>query len=852
MKNTVLLVSILLISGAIYGQDYHQIVEDHLVKNHAHAFKKAALLDFVVQQEDFSRSMKATVVKIQQTVNGVPIYNGVATALVKGEKVHHFSDNLEKNYNRISPKTGTMSPEVALTALFRRKNLQNHENYRIAGFSDPDDDHLPTAKQRLVYFRKDGDLLLCYEYHFHDSNSSNYWDILVDAVSGEIVHEQNLTLACSFNHEGLESQKTAVSTPAKIGKAGLYAPDNASYNVFALPVESPSFGPRSLVSNPWFHDASPEGWHSDGSTHYTITRGNNVYAYEDLDANNGAGFSPDGGPARIFDFPYTPGTPAQTNLSAAITNLFYIGNKTHDIFYRLGFTESARNFQTNNFGKGGLGNDEVLAEAQDSSELNNSNFFTPPDGTRPRMQMFLWSPPFVQRVFYNSPLSAVSRQPNSRPAEFGPALTPTGITADVIISPVLDACVPMAAGFFAGKIGLAERGNCNFTVKVKNMQDAGAVGALIYNATTSANFISMGGTDPSVTIPSVLIENAEGEFIKTTINSGTNVNVTLKHDPTLDANADGSFDNGIIVHEYGHGISTRLTGNGYSCLNRDVSKEQMGEGWSDFFTLMLTNQPNATAAVPRSVGTFAAGQDAAGMGIRPAKYSPDFTVNNYTYGKTNGMEFMEDGVMTPHVHSIGFVWATILWDLHWRYAEKYGYASDVMSNATNGSTRVLQTVLDGLKLQECNPTFPSGRDAIIAADLAATGGENRCMIWESFAKRGVGLNASAGSKTNINDQTEDFTVPEECKGGIGVSETEFILYPNPAGNSYSINFPLNMLGKMKIETYDASGRLVAAQEKLVVNVKQDFSAQRLTNGVYFLKITGNGREKILKLVVAKK
>ncbi|WP_449399551.1 M36 family metallopeptidase [Chryseobacterium wanjuense] len=68
--------------------------------------------------------------------------------------------------------------------------------------------------------------------------------------------------------------------------------------------------------------ASPEGWHFDGTTRYTNTRGNNVYAYEDTAATDLPGFSPDGGTARNFDYPFSiNGTPA-SNQSAAITNLF--------------------------------------------------------------------------------------------------------------------------------------------------------------------------------------------------------------------------------------------------------------------------------------------------------------------------------------------------------------------------------------------------------------------------------------------------------------------------------------------------------------------------------------------------
>ena len=65
----------------------------------------------------------------------------------------------------------------------------------------------------------------------------------------------------------------------------------------------------------------------------------------------------------------------------------------HDLTYQYGFDEPAGNFQTNNYGNGGLGNDAVKAEAQDGSGLNNANFATPPDGSQPRMQMFRWQAP---------------------------------------------------------------------------------------------------------------------------------------------------------------------------------------------------------------------------------------------------------------------------------------------------------------------------------------------------------------------------------------------------------------------------------------------------------------------------
>ncbi len=851
MKKIVLSIALLLVSGITTAQDYRQLLKEFLKQNQEQHFSRSGLSDFTVDNEDYSESMKASVLKLQQTLHGIPVFNGVATALIKEGKVSYFADNFVKEVRTmVSPQ-----PEVDVESAFQKalkiKQISDHNPFEILLFHEKTSSLQHPAKFRLTYFLENQELKLGYEFHFHEPQSSNYWNMIVDANTGTLLYEQNLTLSCNFhNHNQNITEK--ITANKKENKSNvLKSADQAAYRVFPIPIESPNFGNRFLVTNPWFADASPQGWHSVGNTVFTITRGNNVYAYEDQNAKDSPGFSPDGGSARVFDFPLNLDQPPNNHLSASVTQLFYSINKSHDIFYRLGFTETARNFQNNNFGKGGLGNDEVLAESQDLSDQNNSTFYTPPEGTNPRMQMFLWSSQLIQRLFYNQPVSAAVRQPVSRPAAFGSALTPTGITGDVAIAPVLDACSPFAPGILTGKIGLAERGNCNFTEKVKNMQNAGAIAAVIYNAASSTDLVNMGGTDTSITIPSVLIEHSEGEFIKNTISSGQTVNITLKEDSGNIKWVDGSFDNGIIIHEYGHGITNRLTGNGYSCLNKNISKEQMGEGWSDFFALMLTNQPGAAASVPRSIGSFAVSQNADGIGIRPAEYSPDFSINNYTYGKTNGMEFMDEGKMVPDVHSIGFVWATILWDLHWKFVEKYGYSADVMADNSNGSTRVLQTVLDALKLQECNPNFISGRDAVIAADIASTNGENRCMIWETFARRGVGAKASAGLKADINDQTEDFSVPAECGNTALLSETELKLYPNPAGERYYIRFPLSMFGKVFIEIYDAAGRRVQSEERLVVQMQQEFSTGQLTKGLYYLKIKANGKEKTLKLLVAR-
>ena len=164
------------------------------------------------------------------------------------------------------------------------------------------------------------------------------------------------------------------------------------YRIYPI---DPGKGGQVLVNDPSDPTASPNGW---VSTNTTI--GNNVDAYLDRDNNNAADSG--GRPTAtngVFDFAFnTSIAPTDANNQrAAVTNLFYLNNLLHDRLYGYGFTESAGNFQADNFGRGGSGNDPVNAEAQDGGGTNNANFATPADGSRPRMQMYLWTAPNPDR-----------------------------------------------------------------------------------------------------------------------------------------------------------------------------------------------------------------------------------------------------------------------------------------------------------------------------------------------------------------------------------------------------------------------------------------------------------------------
>ena len=855
--------------STLFSQENEQLIKDYISQNKIREYKKSDLANFTIENVDDSKSLQGNVVKFRQIYNGYPVYNSVGTALIKDHKIVYYTDNFVKNYTQSAPGSAGINKNTALQKIADNLGDSDISNFSILGFFDKDSNTAQFAKQRLVYTDdKNGNLRLAYEYILKEPKSPNYWNILVDANDGNILMKSNMASSCNIPKGSYSSEAPAVNANGGKNKvmnneenilqknSSLLLPDNASYNVFALPLEAPTFGTRTIVSNPWIISASPEGWHSDGTNHYTITRGNNVYAYENTAGANIPGFSPSGGTSRNFNVPFNINGTAAANQNAAITNLFYMNNKIHDIFYKFGFTESARNFQQNNFGNGGLGNDYVKAEAQNNG-INGAFFSSTPEGTAPTMDMYLWST--VSRLlYYNAPADAVSRQPVTGKASFGPALTATGITGEVKLSPVLTGCTALPAGSLTGKIGLMENSdNCNSTVKIKNAQNAGAAAVIIYDQRANYPLIEeLSGTDPTITIPSISILNSEGVYIKSQLSAGITVNATLKNDPAnASVTPDGSFDNGVITHEYGHGISTRLTGDGYSCLDSSLSNEQMGEGWSDFFALMLTNKPGDNASVPRGSGTYIFGQPITGGGIRPAKYSPDFSINNYTYGNTNGMGFDDgSGSFIPDEHAIGFVWATMLWDLNWQYVAKYGYSSDVMASTTNGSSRVLQIVVNALKLQACSPTFIEGRNAILQADLAATGGVDKCMIWRTFAKRGLGVNASAGSKTNINDQVQDFTVPADCvlaTDEVKTIKNNISIYPNPAKNEFFINFPAHTLEKISVEVYDMSGKLVSSEDKISPDAKKSISTDKLINGTYMVKVKGLGFEEASKIIVKK-
>jgi extracellular elastinolytic metalloproteinase len=562
---------------------------------------------YEVTDSVFSKVTGATHVYLRQTFRGLPVYNTQLHLNVNRDGClisvnNSFLPGLARARGDVEPGLG-LPAAVRMAAVHLGIALAAApaligEPEGLARVSSVDNQGISREpiRGRLMWLPiRAGMLRLVWNFMIHTTDRQHMYDMTVDAMTGKVWTR--------FDQVASDS-----------------------YRVYARPAESPNHvsplppsDGRTLLTNPANALASPFGWHDTNGAagaEFTVTQGNNVQAYTDTDNNNSpdAGSSPSGGAGLNFDFAIALDSAPSAYRPAAVTNLFYINNLIHDVQYQYGFDEAGGNFQTNNYGHGGLGNDSVQAEAQDGGGTNNANFGTPADGQRPRMQMYVWTAPTPDR--------------------------------------------------------------------------------------------------------------------------------------------DGDVDNGIIIHEYGHGISNRLVG-GPSNVNCLTNNQQPGEGLSDWWALAYTGEVGDTGADGRGIGTYALGQPTTGVGIRTQRYSTNPAVNTWTYASINGMAIP---------HGVGSVWAQAAWEVYWKLVDTYGFDPDLYNATGNaGNQRMMLYVNEGLKNTACNPTFTQVRDGILQAAVDNHGGEDVCRMWEAFAAFGLGTNAVSGG-ANSTSPTNGFNIPASCQG----------------------------------------------------------------------------------------
>ncbi len=747
---------------------------------------------------------------IQQKFNNLQIHNAISTMSIKDGEIKSYNDRfVDESYGKSSLLEPKIDSYSAIDQALNELNIREFKN-STDGWTHT---NINNIESKLIYVNKEGKLHLTWNFNLITTDHKNWYDIFVSADNGEILKTENWMINCEFDKDGNHTHSHSQNhIDNNLNKSSI---DGSTYNVVSLPTPSPNHGPFELLSNPADPEASPFGWHdTDGidGPEYTITRGNNVYARED-DEGDGLGtgintdYSPDGGAELNFNFQADFSLPPSENMDASITNLFYINNMMHDIWYRYGFDEASGNFQENNYGNGGFGGDSVNADGQDGSGFNNASFGTPPDGSNPQMTMFLWSGPAGEPLtILNGPLAG---EYTGQPAGFGESLpddTPlTGVLALLYDQGEIgedspdphDACQTIINPTdLAGNIVVIRRGTCEFGTKILAAENAGAIAVIMVNNVAGGPITMGAGADGgSVTIPSIMISQADGEALIAQLQAGETIDASLINASNY---TDSDYDNEIIAHEYGHGISNRLMGGAQAagCMQND---EQQGEGFSDWFGLMITLGENDSPTLPRGVATYSAGQSPTGVGIRNAPYSPDFAINGYTYADTNNTA----AVSQPH--GVGFVFATMLWDLTWLFIDEYGFDPD-LTNGNGGNNMIMQLVIDGLKLAPCSSGFVDMRDAILLADELVYDGANECLIWGAFAARGLGWQADQGNASSRTDQVEDFSLPPSCMQSNNQTDAGVLSIDSPESgvlsNNENISITVRNYGVLGVSNID--------------------------------------------------
>jgi Zn-dependent metalloprotease len=537
--------------------------------NSLFALSGAAIDELKLENEDNDHG--TTFLNYTQTVGGLKVFEGEVQVVVNknGEVL-----NVREGFLIDGPprkRNGAMSEAKAIAKAFEHagrtvfpsfvENYARQSTTEMSRFANPLDVNFEEVLSEQNVVRVNGESRLAWHV-YAEVGPDEWYEILLDAYTGELLLRHNLYL--------FEAQGTVYT-------------------------EAPDKGARQLVS--FVGDTTintAAGWMGTS----TVTTGNNVEAYLDTNAdnvadnNNGAGLSVGHATSSTqdFTFPFSTTVDPRTQQAAVVTNLFYYCNIMHDFSYRLGFTETARNFQVNNFGRGGTGNDSVRAEAQDGSGTNNANFSTPPDGSRPRMQQFFFTAPNPDR--------------------------------------------------------------------------------------------------------------------------------------------DASVDADVVFHEYGHGISNRLIGNGSTALSGTQSGA-MGEGWSDYWAITINNDGAVGEYVTNSPN-----------GVRRAAYTVPAAAVHDSYADVGAGGF--------DVHNDGEVWAATLWDLRTQL----------------GAATTDLLVLNGMKFTPTRPSFLNARDGILQADQNMNGGANRCAIWTVFARHGMGVSAVGNDGTTHVAATD---VPADCGGTCSFS-----------------------------------------------------------------------------------
>ena len=343
---------------------------------------------------------------LAQRFNGLPVFRGeVAAMITRRGEIARMINNLAPGLDESRLARDGMGAEDAVSLAAGYINREAKANELKATKREADGAKIeygrgpfdwPITAEKMYFPTEMGVATLAWRVLLWEKVAAFY--VIVDAQSGALLWRKNIsadqTQPATYNVYQNDSPAPLSPGPSSplTGVQGALIPRTN----------------LTLIGNEAPNTFNNLGWLTDGST---ATDGNNVEAGIDRDGTNGvdpAGKAVSATRQFVYDYNPAPGNPAPGDepIPAAplsefqkgvVTQLFYLNNVYHDRLYRAGFTEQARNFQADNFGRGGNGNDRVSAEAQDSSGTNNANFSPPADGGRGRMQMYIFVNPTPDR-----------------------------------------------------------------------------------------------------------------------------------------------------------------------------------------------------------------------------------------------------------------------------------------------------------------------------------------------------------------------------------------------------------------------------------------------------------------------
>lgn len=373
-------------SGIGPNQKHAGMVRDFLAANTSLFGLRGAQVDDLVVRADYTNPNGVlSYVDLGQEINGIPIFRGEVRAVITADgAIARLINNLAPGLDGSSLPTAPGRAEDAVFAAARSLGrVPTNDDVRprsiedkgrvvtfYAGqFADP-------TQAELMYFPTElGVATLAWRVWLGGQVASYY--VVVDAATGKLLWRKNTTSdqtqTATYNIYNDDSPGPLSPTIAFPG-SGIQGPGISRSTLTLIGNEAPNPGQNNL------------GWMTDGTN---ITDGNNVEAGPDLMAPNGVDAPIMGSPNRVFIFDYNPpplgsDQPSTTSYrSGDSTNMFYWVNVFHDRLYSAGFTEAARNFQEDNFGRGGIGGDRISAEAQDLT----TNFSAGADGLRPHLQV---------------------------------------------------------------------------------------------------------------------------------------------------------------------------------------------------------------------------------------------------------------------------------------------------------------------------------------------------------------------------------------------------------------------------------------------------------------------------------